>query len=587
MSQANQTHEPAVEVAEDKKNEGQPEGGPAGEAATGSPNRVSLDTPAKDATESAKVDKPLPNQEPAKTTNSHSKSDRQSSEEEHVATRFYDFTPAKIFEIAFHGMPTLKSQFEPTWTLAELSGAVIIDHHTFDTLRDALIEIERMSNYKIPFVFQKTQILMNIVSTLVEDQSLDSQITDQWAGAVAEAINAKDSTNHSSARAEATPIHQANGLLQTTVTPKALNADFGKSDVSTDKTVRDFRDDFRHKSTMVPPSHTSSKQGPLIAELGDGTKIYGAPDRSDRAPQILTYPDLEDITQPAWNAFIVKFRRVDLKARPENKIPMSSCVDPGIISELCKETKLDFDKWHHYSNEEISIAMFKLVGPTTGSQAKNDLKAVCFRFDDRHTGQEEFTAKLKKFLREKTDMLADITISADEWKNPNELTKTMIIEAINHCFTNEGTYTRFNVTKPVNSNLPKIREIIRDNKASTVPEIFAIIREHFDQIDQNVRSKQGTYHVFPFMNKPIKAEKRGRAFEQRGDGRPSKWSHSEKTDKQPRHERGVCGSRAHECSEGTCLVWGEPEAKPVGYNWSPGEPSVWLPNARFQELCNL
>jgi hypothetical protein len=552
-------------------NLGQSLDGPASKVATVD-SRVILGS-AKGTDGSARDDKPLPNTESAKTSDSHPSGDRNNSEEK-VATPFYSLNPAEIFEIAFTGLPNLKKKFESTWILAELSGAQIVDNHTFISLRDALNEIELMAGMKIPFSFQKASILSNMVNALLLDRDIDSSIKEPWQADVDEMLSVTPRPPVAGEQASATMLYSSEGKTSN----QPSNDDVGA------KSSKDFRDVFRHKGTMIPPSKEVANQGPLLAELGDGTKIYGAPDKADRAPQVLIYPDLEEITQSAWNHFIVKFRRVDLKARPENKFPMSTCISPDIISELCRDCGLKFENWHKYTNEEISDAMFRHVGPKDGSIAKNDLKAVTFQFDDRTTDQIEFNPKLKKFIREKTNLLADITVSADKWDDPNALSKTMIVEALVHCFTDDRTYVRFNETKLINSNLPKIREIMRDNKQKEVPEIFAAIRAHFEEIDQNVRSKKGTYHVFPFMKKESKfPEKRGRegGRDNFQPGRKAKPNQSIT----PRHERGICGSRKHECSAETCILWGEPEAKPPGYQWGVGEPSVWLADQRFQELC--
>jgi hypothetical protein len=172
-------------------------------------------------------------------------------------------------------------------------------------------------------------------------------------------------------------------------------------------------------------------------------------------------------------------------------------------------------------------------------------------------------------------LLADISVSADEWDNPGELTKKMIIEAFVHCFTDERTYVRFGETKFVNSNLAKIREIFRDNQHNTLTVIVKAVVAHFEKVDENVKSGLNPYHVEPFEERPPKVDK---------NMKRGRFEHREQAPKRVRFERGACGKTDHDCNAQTCIIFGEVEAKPPGYVWAPGEPNVWLTADRVKEL---
>jgi hypothetical protein len=204
-----------------------------------------------------------------------------------------------------------------------------------------------------------------VVDAIVNDDSIDSHIREGWQADYDE-IKFVDSEG----RAQASPVLVATISSESSAVKRAAPE---KSDTKSG----DFRDEFRAKfqTTMQSTSMLSDK-GNLYMELGDGTKIYGPPTQSDRAPQVLEYPTLFDTTPFAWTTFLKKFRSVDLKARKENKVPLNNCIDPDIIADLCKQTvkwtkkPLDLDKWHDYGNEEIIVSMCMLTGPKNGAQAK-------------------------------------------------------------------------------------------------------------------------------------------------------------------------------------------------------------------------
>ena len=528
---------------------------------------------------SASACKLMPGIDASANNSASQATDQQPPAGENVAQQFYRLNAAAVCEIAFKGLATLKTKYSSAWELADMNGAVILDDFRLQTLFKAIAELEAISNIKIAFTHQRQKIVSNVVDAIVNDDTIDSNVREGWQADYDE-IKFKETE---SSRAQASPVLVSTINAESSAVKRAAPE---KSDTKSG----DFRDEFRSKfqTTMQSTSMLSDK-GNLYMELGDGTKIYGPPTQPDRAPQVLDYPTLYDITPVAWSTFLKKFRSVDLKARKENKVPLNNCIDPDIIADLCKQTKqwtkkpLDLDKWHDYGNEEIIVSMCMLTGPKNGAQAKVELKRQTFVFDDRTQHQETFLPKLKKFFRDKENLLADISVAADAWDDPKELTKKMIVEAMTHCFTDDAKYTRFGEEKLVNSNLPMIREKMRDNSQQSLSVIFDKIKEHFEKIDQNVRNKEGPYHVQPFERR---ANKPGRENgDHGGGGRRNNYGQGQQGyEQKDKHARGVCGRKDHICSSTTCIIFGEPEAKPEGYEWSPGEPSVWLTPARFKEL---
>ena len=413
--------------------------------------------PGSDGSVLVEDSKPPANPGPANDSNDRT-SDPSNSEGIKVAQQFYSMNASDILDLAFEGFSQLKPKFRETWSLADLSGTNIVDNMRLQCLYSAMEEIEQIASFKIPFSFQRHRIIRNIVVSLVDDLSIDAEIRDGWSAdmedmlskidadgirAVSKSTNFEsESSNPSKKRAEAT---------------KVFTSDVDDNDHTVKDKQADFRDEFRLKfqSTILPSaSFESVAKGSVLAELADGTKIYAAPERPDIAPQILNYPMLTDITPPVWREFLRLYRRVDLKARKQNKVPISQCVDPDLISSLCRKTELDVSKWHDFSNNVIILAMCKFTGPKNATQAKVDLKQDVFIFDDREQHQDKFSSKLSKFIREKETLLGDIAVSADMWSDPSSLTKKMILESLNHCFTDERKYVQFGVEKLVNSNNP-------------------------------------------------------------------------------------------------------------------------------------
>ena len=508
-----------------------------------------------------------------------------SSRGEHqVAQQFSSLSASEVCDVAFTGLATIKHHFANAWELANINGSIIIDDFQLPDLSEALAEIETAAEIKIAFMFQRRKILRNIVDALLLDTSIHVDVREGWQlDALTHLTNVfptPAATPTSIIKAMATPLSGADTQNQGADSP-ATPRELFKS-----KRGEDFKHEFRQTVLNASAAPTkSSNRGALVAKLSDGTEIYGAPTQSDRAPQILDYPTLYDITADQWSIFIRKFRSVDLKARDENKVPMSQCIDPDIIKDVCKgsEGKLLLDNWHNYTNQELTEACCFITGPKNAAQAKEELKRDIFKFNDRQQHQNQFVIKLKKFFRQKENLLCDIAISAAHWTDPDSLTKKMITEAMTFCFTDSETYVRYGETLFANSNNEKIREIIRDNAYMTLPEIIEAIKAHFVDTDANVRNKKGQYHVFPFEDRNKKrngGDNHGGGGFRGTDGRNQR----PKFERPPKNPRGVCGKTDHVCSDKTCFLWGEPEAKPADYQWQVGEPSVWLTNERYKEL---
>lgn len=288
---------------------------------------LGVNNPTGDGNASAQNSKALPNTEPPKLLVSHANPDQlKVGEEQNVATRFYSLSPAAICEIAFKGLDSLRDKFKMTWIQADISGSLIVDDLMVSTLDQTLRELEASSKIVIPFSFQRIKIMQNIVAAIHSDHSLEEAVREGWAndfGIYSDTLAPQIQTPV--ARKSATPIYEqtseaASHTPDANQQNSATSATIGKSEPISTTLFHDEKKDFRAevrslRDTMDPPTLTSEK-GTLVAKLSDGTEIYAPNKNQDRAPQILNYPTLEDYTSELWDAFIVDFRRIDIRARP-------------------------------------------------------------------------------------------------------------------------------------------------------------------------------------------------------------------------------------------------------------------------------
>jgi hypothetical protein len=245
--------------------------------------------PASDGSAPVENSKPLVNIEPAKNSNDRA-SDPIHSEGKKVAQQFYSMNASEIFDLAFEGLSQFKSKLREAWLLADLSGVNIVDNMRLQCLYSALEEIEQMSNYKIPFSFQRRRIIRNIIASLEKDMSVDEDVrggwSTDWEDSLARAeseIQFSQSDHHESENSNPPPSKKRAEATQ------IFTADTNANEHSTKDKTADFRDEFRMKfqSTILPSSSfVSAAKGSVLAELADGTKIYAAPERSDIAPQM-------------------------------------------------------------------------------------------------------------------------------------------------------------------------------------------------------------------------------------------------------------------------------------------------------------
>ena len=167
----------------------------------------------------------------------------------------------------------------------------------------------------------------------------------------------------------------------------------------------------------------------------------------------------------------------------------------------------------------------------------------------------------------------------------------MIVEAFSEGFSDTSTVLGPDKTTQVVkcSNLKKIREFIREHKASTLEEIISFIVSHFERLDTTVRSNSKVkYDVTPWR------QDAGGAGGAKPNGKKRKFNQIAQSDAgvhaisasggggaarkpptgNPRCNN--CGSKGHVCGERTCFLFGHPKAKGPDGNWPEGTPSLRL-----------
>lgn len=348
-----------------------------------------------------------------------------------------------------------------------------------------------------------------------------------------------------------------------------------------------------HEILHVHDPNPLTNTGEVMMTLPCGTVIY-----KDRvAPaQVLHYPTLFSFDRESWEYFIVKYRRENLFADKQNSIPITRRIDHGIVHEVCKKFGIMPSAYFAVTNVTMERHFFREFGPETPSVARFRFSEKRFHFDDQTQHQNTFASKLSRFLHEKAEMILDfLHAESAKWPANHVFSHPMFIEALIECFP----------FSPSSSNNEWIVRQIRDHREKTGHEITLILNEHFRTIDSNVARGEGSYHVFP-TKKKFKRDRddrgeRSSTYSRDGgnsrDANPSSRRNTrddahnytsiqgtQRPASDHTHERGICGNRQHTCSATTCLLWGEPEAKPPGYAWGADERSVSLPQERYLAL---
>ena len=541
-----------------------------------------------------------------------------SSQNVHIAS----LTAEHIFEAIFVDLPSL-SWLRPHWIAADLNGRNILRLKPTE-LADVLVDLEQAANMHIASRFQRRNIARAIYILLASDATTPSTTVASWdlhsLGMVPQ--SSIHSRNFNGLADESAPPPGTYNNPLVIASPAGLPAKSdtipsGSNFISPGGTVfldtpppsttpvlprvtsgpppqRLFTSDDTSAALQhngVPPSRTRSVEaeytgfgplnvhGPAHVEadselaliLPCGTRVYKP---RPTAPQVLHYPTLITFDRDAWEYFIVKYRREHLVAIKENAIPIVRRLDHGIIQEVCDAFKINPEQYHSVSNAFIEQAMFTRFGPVTPAAARDRFMLKHFKFDDSTQSQSLFASKLARFLQEKKELLQDFKYAEQaKWKPLDEFTHTMVIDALIKCFP----------VDPLSSNNETIVQMIRDHRNKTLQELKNLLYDHFWAIDLNVEAGQGSYHVFPTRSK-LK-NKRGREDREtsRDGGGSATFNRIQRVNPNS-HERGICGSRKHTCSASTCLLWGEPEAKPANYAWGPEEPSVFLESVRYEAL---
>jgi hypothetical protein len=341
-----------------------------------------------------------------------------------------------------------------------------------------------------------------------------------------------------------------------------------------------------HQALTVHDPNPLTHTGEVMLELPCGTVVY----RERPAPnQVLHYPTLFSFDRESWEYFIIKYRREDLLAHRQNSILIIRRIDHGIVHQVCAQFRILPSEYHSVSNANMERHFFTHFGPETPSVARDRYSEKQFKFNDQTQHQNQFASKLSRFLQEKAEMVTDFThAETAKWHLKEVFTHQMFTEALIKCFP----------PSPSSSNNDWIVRTIKDNREKPGHEITVILNDHFRALDDNVARGLGSYHVFPSKTK-FKRDRdergdRGSGYSRDGgnsrrrrdspDGGAPSTSNKGSQRPPPTHDRGICGNRQHTCSATTCLLWGEPEAKPPDYAWAEGESSVSLPQDRYIAL---
>jgi hypothetical protein len=237
------------------------------------------------------------------------------------------------------------------------------------------------------------------------------------------------------------------------------------------------------------PLHDDSQQE-LAMILPCGTRIFK---ERTAPPQHLEWPTLYTFDGPAWDKFIVKYRRVFSAALPINVLPIVRCIDPLLHVDICQKIGLVQSKYYSYPNPTMEQKFAHRFGPACASAARDRFGAKHFKFDDSTQHQNTFASVVFRFFQEKMKMLQDFTlVEQSKWDPSDEFTHNMVIDTIVKCFP----------ISPTSSNNETIVQMIKDHRNKTLQQIQSIIDAHFTATDVNVEKGQNTYHSGRLRREP-------------------------------------------------------------------------------------
>jgi hypothetical protein len=237
--------------------------------------------------------------------------------------------------------------------------------------------------------------------------------------------------------------------------------------------------------------------------------------------------------------------------------------------------------WQSVSNQLLLKVLFGLHGPRNANAAVDRLVARPFFFNDSTTYQDLFCAKLRKFCNEFKTQIKDFAFNHHQWPINDVLTRDMIRDALVKCFSSSDTVKgKDGSLVPKCSNLPTVREIIKQKKVLSIEEIMNHVIDHFERIDVSIRSSKGvSYAIVPWNIQAKKANKRAYNAITPGQGGAQGGGAAARPPRPPPAFPRCCncGSKMHAGTERNCYLWGHPKGKGATGVWPEnGGPSLRL-----------
>ena len=240
--------------------------------------------------------------------------------------------------------------------------------------------------------------------------------------------------------------------------------------------------------------------------------------------------------------------------------------------------------WSQISDTLLLKVLFGLHGPRNAQSAVDRLTLKPFFFNDSTTSQALFTTKLRSYFLKLKIQIKDFAFNHHQWPIDDVLSRDMLRDVLTRNFTSSETVKgRDGTLVPKCSNLPVVRDIIKQKKGIPLEEIMNHIIDHFERIDISIRSSKGLqYSVVPWNTQQQKKPKRafnaitpsqsagGGAAAASGPARPPR--------PPPIFPRCCnCGSKMHAGTERNCYLWGHPKGKGASGVWPEnGGPSLRL-----------
>lgn len=509
------------------------------------------------------------------------------------------------------------------WIREDVSGLAIINFVAPSDLGDFLLTVIKDSS-----IFIRGRVIQTLLAMIERDTTIPSEIKNPWMTFKASAVSAVKFTPAS----PATPAPMPHVLFPST--PSHTSGSSGVA-LSTPAFLANYQSPKTEQRSSTPSflSEVPTRAAcPLMNSplFGDSTAArasvvpLGSPSNSPFGNFSITINQpaaeppkwviLETISDSAlFYSWLKKNRKEMLMARPVDCKRLNELVGQYVREEVSRiivaaqrfgpsanffteDCPYPANGWSDVCDKLLLKILFGFHGPRNAEAAIAILTSRQFFWNDATRYQDQFTAEVRKFCNGFQTTLSDFSFNYSQWPPNDDLSRDMIRDAFTKCFAaNETVKGKDGTTLvPKCSNLPVIRDIIRQKKGLALEEIINHITDHFERIDIAIRSSKGlAYNIVPWNVQARKQPFTKQARNPRNFNAVAAHGGGAQAQLPPRPPPQFprccnCGSKAHKGDERHCYLWGHPKGKGAEGVWPEnGGPSLRLNPKEWKEWATV